>query len=186
MKKHVLIWVATAALIACAWMVSKITLPDDAPDAPFPVIARIGEPASTRSLVATVTDVRLAERVTDAKGWSAEGTWLVVDLEAESVLTQELSTLAVTELVIGDRTFTATERGTTFRQQRLVTGVPRSGSLAFELPDDVGDDRATLRLAAPGAGGTEVLRDGVIELPVDLGELSVEDEVLLAENGWAR
>lgn len=186
MKKHVLVWVATVALLACAWVVSKITLPDDAADAPFAEVARIGEPASTRTLVATVTDVRLAERVTDAEGWSAEGNWLVVDLEAESVLTQELSTLAVTELVIGDRTFAATERGTTFRQQRLVTGVPRAGSLAFELPDDVADASATLRLAAPGAGGSEVLRDGVIELPIDLGELPVEDELLLTENGWAR
>lgn len=186
MKKHVLIWLATVALLVCAWGVSKATLPDDAPNAPFPTVAKIGEEASTRNLVATVTDVRLADRVTDAKGWSADGTWLVVDLEAASGVTQDLSSSRLAELTIGDRTFSATDRGTSFVDQRLVTGVPRSGSLAFELPDDVTGDRATLRLGMPGSGLGEVLRDTVIDLPIDLAALPVEAEVLLDENGWAR
>lgn len=186
MNKNVLIWLATAALLVCAWGVSKVTLPDDAPNAPFPTVAQIGEQASTRNLVATVTDVHLTNRVTDAEGWSAEGTWLVVDLDAASGVTQVLSTLRLAELTIGDRTFKATDRGTTFVDQRLVTGVPRTGSLAFELPDDVVGDRATLRLGVPGAGGLEVRRDAVIDLPIDLAALPVETEVLLDENGWAR
>lgn len=186
MKKHVLIWLATVALLVCAWGVSKATLPDDAPNAPFPTVAKMGEEASTRNLVATVTDVRLADRVTDAKGWSADGTWLVVDLEAASGVTQDLSSSRLAELTIGDRTFSATDRGTSFVDQRLVTGVPRSGSLAFELPDDVTGDRATLRLGVPGSGVGEVVRDAVIDLPIDLSALPVEAEVLLDENGWAR
>jgi hypothetical protein len=186
MKKHVLVWLATAALLVCAWGVSKATLPDDAPNAPFPTVAQIGEQASTRNLVATVTDVHLADRVTDVKGWSAEGTWLVVDLEAATGVTQDLSTLSFAELTIGERTFTATDRGTTFVEHALVTGVPRAGSLAFELPDDVAGDRATLRLGVPGAGGREIRRDAVIELPLDLSTLPAEAEVLLDENGWAR
>ena len=186
MKKTVLIWLLTAALLAAAWGVSKLTLPDDAGTAPFPRIATVGEPATVRNLTATVTDVRLAERVTDAEGWSAGGTWLVVDLEAATGLTQDLSTLRLAELTVGDHTFRATERGTTFFQQALVTGVPRAGSLAFELPDDVAGEHATLRLGVPGAGGSEVLLDGVIELPIDLAELPVDAEVLLDENGWAR
>ncbi|MFB8188312.1 hypothetical protein ACFC14_03240 [Microbacterium sp. NPDC055988] len=186
MKKHVLIWLATVALLVCAWGVSKATLPDDAPNAPFPTVAKIGEEASTRNLVATVTDVRLADRVTDAKGWSADGTWLVVDLEAATGVTQDLSSSRLAELTIGDRTFSATDRGTTFAAERLVTGVPRSGSLAFELPDDVTGDRATLRLGVPGSGVGEVVRDAVIDLPIDLAALPVEAEVLLDENGWAQ
>ncbi|MGD2202902.1 hypothetical protein [Microbacterium maritypicum] len=186
MKKHVLVWLATGALVVCAWGVSKVTLPDDAPNAPFPTVAQIGERASTRNLVATVTAVHLTRRVTDAEGWSAEGTWLVVDLEAASGVTQDLSTLRGADLTIGDRTFRATDRGTTFAAQRLVTGVPRAGSLAFELPDDVIGDRATLRLSVPGAGDLEGSRDGVIDLPIDLAALTVEAEVLLDENGWAR
>ncbi|PRA80296.1 hypothetical protein [Microbacterium sp. MYb66] len=186
MKKHVLVWLATAALLACAWGVSKATLPDEAPNAPFSTVAQIGEEAATRNLIATVTDVHLANRITDAKGWSADGTWLVVDLEAASGVTQDLSTLSLAELTIGERTFSATDRGTTFAAQRLVTGVPRAGSLAFELPDDVTGDRATLRLGVPGAGLSEVRRDAVIDLPIDLDALPVETEVLLNENGWAR
>ncbi|MBS0023954.1 hypothetical protein [Microbacterium paraoxydans] len=185
MKKHVLVWLLTAALLAGAWGVSKATLPDDAANAPFPATARIGEESTVRNLSVTITDVRLAERVADEKGWAADGTWLVVDLEAASVVTQDLSTLSLAQLTIGDRTFSATDRGTTFAQQRLVTGVPRSGSLAFELPDDVTGDRATLRLGVPGAALGEVLRDGVIDLPLDLSQLPVEDEVLLRTNGWA-
>ncbi|MDF2509257.1 MAG: hypothetical protein K0Q52_3116 [Microbacterium sp.] len=186
MKKHVLIWLATTALLACAWGISKATLPDDAPNAAFPTVAQIGEEAATRNLVATVTDVHLADRVTDVKGWSADGTWLVVDLEAATGVTQDLGTLRLAELTIGDRTFSATDRGTTFVEQRLVTGVPRSGSLAFELPDDVTGGRAMLRLGVPGAAVGEVLRDAVIELSIDLAALPVEAEVLLDENGWAR
>lgn len=186
MKKHVLIWLATVALLVGAWVVSKATLPDDAPNAPFPTVATIGEPATARNLVVTVTDVHLADRVSDATGWSADGTWLVVDLEAATEVTQDLSRLTLAELTIGDRTFSATDRGTTFAAERLVTGVPRSGSLAFELPDDVTGDRATLRLAVPSAGVGEVLRDAVIDLPIDLAALPVHAEVLLDENGWAR
>jgi hypothetical protein len=185
-KKHVLVWLLTAALLACAWVMSKTPLPDDASIAPFPATAQIGEQAATRNLVATVTDVHLAHRVTDAAGWSADGTWLVVDLEAAAGVTQDLSTLSLAQLTIGERTFSATDRGTTFVRQRLVTGVPRAGSLAFELPDDVTGDRATLRLGVPGAAVGEVLLDGVIDLPLDLSALRVDDEVLLAENGWAR
>ena len=186
MRKHVLVWAATAALLACAWGVSKLTPSDDAASAPFPEIASIDEPASTRNLTVTVTDVRLADRVTDAKGWSADGTWLVVDLAAASRVTQDLSTLRLAELTVGDRTFSATDRGTTFFKQALVTGVPRSGSLAFELPDDVTDDQAVLRLGIPGGGSADVQLDGVIDLPLDLAELTTEPEVLLAENGWTR
>jgi hypothetical protein len=150
------------------------------------VAATLGEQSTTRNLAVTVTDVRLAKRVTDAKGWSAEGSWLVVDLEAASVVTQELSTLTFAQLVIGDRTFSATDRGTTFLAQRLITGVPRSGSLAFELPEDALTGSATLRLGVPSGAPGEVLLDGVIELPVLLDDLPVDAEVLLDENGWPR
>lgn len=186
MKKHVLVWLLTATLLAGAWGLSKVTLPDDAAIAPFPHAAQLGEETATRNLVVTVTDVRRADRVSDARGWSAEGTWLVVDLEAASAVTQDLSTLALAELTIGERTFSATDRGSTFYRQSLVTGVPRSGSLAFELPADVTGDLATLRLGLPGGRIGEVLLDDVIDLRIDLGALTPEPEVLLTENGWAR
>jgi hypothetical protein len=96
-------------------------------------------------------------------------------------VTQEGASLRTATLVVGDRTFTATERGTTFLNQALVTGVPRSGSLAFQLPDDAWTEHATLRLGL----GTPVL-DGVIEMGIDLSDLPFEPEVSFEENGWAR
>lgn len=186
MRKHVLVWLLTAALLACAWLVSKATLPDDATIAPFPATAQIGEETAARNLVVTITDVHLANRVTDAAGWSADGTWLVVDLDAAGAGADDIGLLTVAELTIGERTFSATDRGTTFLGQRLVTGVPRAGSLAFELPADVTDDVATLRLGVPTGPPGEVLSDGVIDLSIALGALAVEREVVLHETGWAR
>lgn len=180
--KTILVWSLTLVLLAAAWGVSKATLPDEASTVPFPIAAEFDEPVAARTLAVTVTDVHVAHRVSDAKDWTAEGTWVVVDLEVAGVLTQDEGTLQLAQLVIGDRTFGATDRGTTFLDQRLVTGVPRSGSVAFELPEGVAAGPATLRLGT----ADEVLLDDVIELPLQLDEVAVETEVLLEENGWAR
>ena len=182
MKEKLLVWSFTVVLIVAAWGISKATLPDDAATAPFTTIATLGEPAAARNLAVTVTDVRVASRVTDAAGWTAEGTWVVVDLEAAAVVTQNATNLRFAQLVIGDRTFEATDRGETFYEQRLITGVPRSGSLAFELPDDAITGTATLRLGTD----REVLLDGLVELTLQLDELPVEAEITLEETGWAR
>ncbi|CAH0247525.1 hypothetical protein SRABI76_03157 [Microbacterium oxydans] len=182
MKKTILVWSLTLVLLAAAWGISKATLPDDASTLPFPAATEVGETVTTRNLAVTVTDVHVANRVRDAAEWSADGSWVVVDLEAAGVLTQDEGTLALAQLVIGDRTFGATDRGTTFLDQRLVTGVPRSGSLAFELPEDALAGTATLRLGT----AREVQLDDVIELTIELGSLPVDAEVALDENGWAR
>lgn len=183
--KKVLPWLLTAALLAGAWGLVKITLPDDAALEPFITTTGLDEPSVTRDLAVTVTDVRAARRVTDAAGWSAEGTWLVVDLEAAAVLTQEAALLDLAELTIGDRTFIATERGTTFLDQRLVPGVPRAGSLAFELPADALAGDAVLRLGNTTAVSDPLL-DGVIELRIDVDAAPMLNETQLRENGWAR
>ncbi|WP_309128183.1 hypothetical protein [Microbacterium sp.] len=179
------IWLLTGVLLACAWGVSKITLPEDAASAPFPTAAQLGELATARDLEVTIDEVRAAKRVTDSTGWSAEGTWLVVDLEASAVLSQG-SVLGLHDLVIGERTFTATERGTTFRGQALIPGVPREGSLAFELPADALHGQATLRLGAPSGPRLDAPLDGIIELRLDLDRVTRHDEITLRENGWAR
>jgi len=185
-KKTILVWSLTVVLLAAAWGVSKATLPDEMSTAAFPTIAQLDERVTTRNLEVTVTDVHVASRVTDVDGWSAEGTWVVVDLEAAAVQTQESGTLGLAELVIGDRTFTATDRGTTFAEHQLVTDVARAGSLAFELPADAVTGSATLRLGAPSGSPREVLLDDVIELHLDLDGELVEVDVTLDENGWAR
>ncbi|MEV4776104.1 hypothetical protein [Microbacterium sp. LWH12-1.2] len=182
MKTIVLPWLLTLGLLAGAWAVVKITLPVGSAQEPFVTVATLDEEATARNFAVTVTDVHAARTVIGADDWSAEGTWLIVDLEASAEVKQEGTSLRVATLTIGERTFSATERGTTFYRQGLVTGVPRSGSLAFELPDDALSGDATLRL---GATGNPVL-DGVIEMRIDLEALPVESEVTLQENGWAR
>ncbi|MDQ0615186.1 hypothetical protein QF046_002827 [Microbacterium sp. W4I4] len=183
-------WTLTVVLLAGAWALNTVALPDGSSEASFATRTTIGEPAATRNLELTVTDVRAARTITDPQGWSAgfektQGTWLVVDLDAASVQSQYAASLSFAELTIGDRTFGATERGETFFRQRLVTGVPRSGSLAFELPDDVIEGEAlkgtaTLRLGVP----SDVRYDGIIETLITLEDLPVEESIILAETGW--
>lgn len=177
-------WTITLVLLAGAWLLVKATLPEGATQAPFPTAATIGEPASARNLVVTVTDVHTARRVTDSAGWSADGTWLVFDIDASSVVKEGV--LGHMKLFIGDRTFSATDRGVTFARHRLMTGVPQSGSLAFELPADALSDTATLQLGLFSGDDGTVPLDGVIELDIDLDEVPVEAEVGLQENGWTR
>lgn len=183
--KRLLPWLLTAALLAGAWGIVEVTLPDDAASAPFVTSAAIGEPAAARDLAVTVTDVRAAREVTDTAGWSADGTWLIVDLDAAAVVSAQGATLGLAELRIGELTFSATDRGTTFWRQRLVPGVARSGSLAFELPADALSGPAVLRLGNP-TGRADIPLDGVIEVPLDLDDVVLVPRAELNENGWAR
>jgi hypothetical protein len=167
-------------LLAGAWVLNTIALPDGSSEASFVTRTAIGETATTRNLELTVTDVRAARTLTDPQGWSAEGTWLVVDLDAAALQSQYAASLGFAELTIGDRTYSATDRGETFYRQRLVTGVPRSGSLAFELPAEVLKGTATLRLSIPA----DVRYDGVIEMPIPLEDVAVEEAIVLSNPGW--
>lgn len=175
-------WSLTVALLAGAWVLNTVALPDGSSEASFATRATIGEAATTRNLELTVTGVRAARTLTDPQGWSAEGAWLVVDLDAAATQSQYAATLGFAELTIDERTFRATERGETFFRQRLVTGVPRSGSLAFELPDDSLHGTAMLRLSV----SSDVRYDGIIEIPIALEDLPIDESIVLSETGWTR
>lgn len=182
-RDTVLPWALTAVLLAGAWGLNAITLDDDAAFSDLVTPGTIGEPVTADNLEIVVTDVHAARSVTDARGWSAEGTWVVVDLDVAAVETQDGASIRLAELVIGGRTFTASERPTSALQAiPVVTGVPRSGSLAFELPPDALTGSATLRL---GQTTFNALRP-VAEMTIDLDGLAVEQQVQLDENGWAR
>ncbi|WP_298867649.1 hypothetical protein [uncultured Microbacterium sp.] len=175
-------WALTAVLLAGAWVVNAVALPDSASEAPFVSAATVGGTATAGNLTAKVIGVHAARSINDPSGWTAEGTWLVVELDAEAVDSQYGSMLSVAELTIGDRTFRATERGQTmFRTGALVPGVMRHGALAFELPEDALKGTAALRLA----NASTVADNGVIELPIDLGGIPIEDDITLPETGWA-
>src|SRR6478736_7079070 len=100
-------WTIGIGCVVLAWFVALVTPGEDEAQAPFTVPAAVGETATGRNLEVTVTDVRRAEHVT-APGWEAEGNWLVVDVEAATVLSPERVFTSV--LVIDDTTYTASER----------------------------------------------------------------------------
>ncbi|MDQ0894305.1 hypothetical protein [Agromyces ramosus] len=175
---------AGAALVVAAWGVAAVTPGDEAAEQPFAVAATVGERAAGRNLAATITGLRGAEAVTN-DGWRAEGSWLLVDLEAEAVLSERGTLLSLATLDVGGRSYRASERppASLFRSS-LAIGLPHSGTLAFELPAGAftaseGDD-AVLRLGLH----EDPRLDSVIELRLDLAEVEVDDEAELAPVVW--
>lgn len=175
-----LAWTTGVALLVAAWAVALVTPPEDAAEAPFVTMAEIGEETSTRTLTATIRDVRVAERVT-ALGWEAEGTWVVVDLDIAATTDEDGSTLAGATLTIDGRTYRASERPDSLLGAGLNVGIPQSGSLAFEVPDDAADESAALHLSE----GWEIRLDALIELTVDLEDVDHVAETELLPTGWA-
>ncbi|WP_164234789.1 DUF4352 domain-containing protein [Microbacterium hydrocarbonoxydans] len=187
--KRALPWLTAAGLFACAWLVALAT-PDD-PDSAraFVVQASLGERAEGRNLAVTVHDVRAARAISTSAGWRAEGTWVVVELDAEAVVSQYGALLSSTTLTVGDRVFSATERGVgessidqlTLTGAALVPGIPKTGALAFQLPDGALTGTATLELAA----NLDPDYDSIIALTFDLDDLPVEADIELIPVDWS-
>lgn len=173
-------WAVGAALVVAAWGVAAVTPPDDAATNPFPVNVSVGEHGVGRNIAGTVTDVRRAETVS-AGGWSADGNWVVVDLDIEAVVSEFGVRLNRATLDLDGRTYSASERPDSLRSAPLSVGIPRSGSLAFELPDSAAGGDAVLRL---GLDADERL-DSVIVLELDLADIEVDNETALVETGWS-
>lgn len=182
-----LAWPVGLALVVAAWFVAGAT-PDgeDRITDPFPVAAEIGARAEGRNLGVIVQEVTLADRVSSG-GWHAEGTWLVIGLDAWTIQTESPGSLGAAFLVIGDRTFRASERPGNYSPEAslLRTGLhldlPQSGSLAFEVPADVVDDHGTLQLAL----SEQLWADSVIEVQLDLAALAHVAELELPVTEWA-
>lgn len=172
--------VAGAALVAAAWGVAAITPTEDSSEDPFPVVIAVGERGAGRNIAITVDDIRRAE-IVSADEWSAEGNWVVVDLDAEAVVSEFGTLLTLATLEVDGRTFSASERPDSLLKAPLSVGIPQSGSLAFELPADVrgGDGVLTFGLHADSR------LDSLIVLDVDLGAIDVEDDAELRMTDWS-
>lgn len=185
--KRALGWTAGVAFVAASWFVAAATpAGEDRLADPFVVTADVGESVTGRNIGATVHEMTIADRVT-YDGWFGEGTWLVVNLDAWAIETESPGALSGVYLVIGERTFRASERPGSYDTEAslfrtgLHLGIPQTGSLAFELPADVLEDQGTLQLAI-----SDFLdADSVIEVPVDFAALPHTDEVALTGTGWA-
>ncbi|WP_285137373.1 hypothetical protein [Microbacterium sp. lyk4-40-TSB-66] len=174
------VWAIGAALVALAWGVVQITPSDDAATEPFAVPVAVGETALARAFEVSVTDPRLGTRAT-AGSWSAEGTWLVVDVTATARYDEMNALLLHAELMVDGVAYRASERPASIFRQPLAVGVPRSGSLAFELPAAAVDRTGSLTLGL----SDDTRLDSLVEVPIDLGSLTRQADVELTPTGWA-
>jgi hypothetical protein len=177
-----LVWTVGAGLLAIAWIVVAVTPGDDVSEQPFVVAASADEPAMARTFTATLSNVRLGDTATDPRGWAAEGTWLLVDIEAEARREEVGVLLSSAWLQIDGVRYRASERPQSFLGAALSVGLPKSGTLAFELPDDAVAHTGVIEVATV----EEPLLDAVVTLPVDLAELERQQSVELAPTEWAQ
>lgn len=176
------VWALSGALVVAAWGLIQVQQPDDAPYDSFVSTTTVGKQGVARNLAVTVTGVRAGHAISDGDRWRADGTWLVVDLDAATVEDQFGAALYVANLRLGDRTYSATERGVTAAGMTLITGVPRHGSVAFELPAGALTGTAMLEFAPT----FRTQADGVVEVAVDLDDVALQNEVVLDPTGWPR
>jgi len=197
--KPAVAWICGVAMIVAAGFVAAAT-PDGEQritDA-FRTPTTVGRLTESDGLAVRVNDLQLADGLSYG-GWRAEGTWLVVALDAWVTRTETGGVLGRAYLTVGERTYLASERPRSYAQAATIdgfglhVGTPRSGELVFELPAEVtaapGADHAVLQLssgtALPGLSPTENQQGAaVIELTVDLTTLPRVDDHALTGATW--
>ncbi|HYI52296.1 MAG TPA: hypothetical protein VEX42_12075 [Microbacterium sp.] len=173
-------WAVGAGLVAAAWGVAAVTPADDAEEAPFPVVVELGDRGVGRNIAVTVTDVRRVESVS-AGEWSAEGNWVVVDLDAEAVQSEFGTLLTLATLQVDGRTFRASERPESLLRGGLSVGIPLSGSVAFELPEGLDGGHAMLTFGLD----TDPRLDSLLVADIDLGAIELDREAELQPTDWS-
>lgn len=176
-------WIAAgvgAALVTAAWFVALVTPTEDDAVIPFTVQMQPGEEASGRNLAVTLDEVRRAESVT-AGDWSAEGNWVIVDLEAKAIQEEFGSSLVLATLWIDGVTYQASERPKSLFERPLAVGVAKTGSLAFELPESVDGGSAVLSLGMR----SDTRLDSLLEYSFDLGAVDVTSDGDLIPTDWS-
>lgn len=182
-----LLALAGCGLVALAWVVMAVTPSDDTTEAPFVVVSQLGERAEGRNIAVTVDRVVAAETLRD-QGWEADGDWVVVELDIESVRSESGVLFGWASLQLGDRRYQASERPpNTIFGLPLSTGLARAGAIAFELPEGTLDEARAdgpTEVVLSFAADREIRLDSLIELTVDLGALESEATVELAPEAW--
>lgn len=167
-------WVAGAALVIAAGVVSVITTAAIDQRAPFVVTADAGATITSRSLTAVVHDASFTNRVT-ADEWHADGNWLVVTLVASAPQTEENAVIELATLEVDGQIFQASERpGRSIVGIPLHVGTNTVGVLAFELPARVRGGDTVLRLSTTM---TTPRLDDVAVLPLPLDGLPAENNI---------
>ncbi|RFA09058.1 hypothetical protein B7R54_07335 [Subtercola boreus] len=186
--RHVLNGALLVVFLVVAGIVLHTAPTEEQWQAAIPVTGPVGQTLTGRNIQATVTDVRVADAVTASNGWSGEtsGVWVVVDARVEAVLTDYGVSLGTAQLKIGDTLYGASERPdqATIEGAVLSVGLPQTGPLMFEVPEDAvaGDDArgAEIQLAANDDPRT----DSMVVVPIDLAALPREASVTTDKPVW--
>lgn len=187
-SRAVAAWGGGLLLLVLASLLLRVVPSDADSERPFVVAAAIGEAATVRTFAVTVTEAELADTLR-AGDWEQPGNWLVIDLSVEGAGSDATGYLGRAAFVLGAgtgaeagrREYRASERFLSLVNEPLVTGAPRTGSIAFELP-----------AGAAGSGAIELAQhgdtrlDSLVSVGIDLDELQRVPERELREAGWGR
>lgn len=161
-------WVLSAFVLAAAWFVVANTPTLEDKRASFDVKVEPGEWGVGRNIEARVVGATFADHLDD-QSWQAPGNWFIVQIEAAAVADADTASLGIAELTVDGITYSSTERSTVLiRGTSLLVGVPLSGVLAFDLPAEVRDGTAELRLGL----GLDQRLDSIIVVPIDLAAMT--------------
>lgn len=168
-------WIAAAGILVAAGAVVLLEPGEQLAQGPIVVEVPLGQEGEGRNIAATFDDVRLGENVElDATGsqYTTEGVWVAVDLVARSVVSP---TGLKSVLVIDGQQFLGSDRLDTdgIESWTLAPGLPTAGTVVFEIPPDLADRVAQVRVSGSG----EARLDSVIATTVDLSTLDVERTV---------
>lgn len=164
-------WTAAGLLLLGARFVVDATPSHDDRLAPFEVPTRIGEWGTGRNISARVVDAKFSDSIASGRA-SADGNFLVVDIEAASVTgrdMQEAERLDRAVFEIDGVTYEASNRvsAASIYHQVLIAGVPIAGVLVFELPTELTDGSGRLSIGH----NPDPSLDSVIVVQIDLGQL---------------
>ncbi|RFA13709.1 hypothetical protein B7R21_07700 [Subtercola boreus] len=156
--------------------------------APITVTGELGQTVAGRNIQATVTSVRVAEKVTASNGWSGStsGVWVVVDASVEAVITDFGVSLGTAQLEIGGTHYSASERpeAGSISDEVLSVGLAKTGPLMFEVPRDaltgIDGESAEIHLAV----NSDPRADSMIVVPVDLSAIPVESSIETEKPVW--
>lgn len=176
-----------ALLLAASGAIAATTPTRDQWEMPFRESAPLGERGEGRNIAGTVHSARLADAVRDDTWQSGDGSlWLVVDAGMESV--SDVGVLAHATVVVGERTFSASERphADTMRRAGLEPGIATRGVLVFELPADILGDPDAAAAELQLALDLDTRLDSVLVTPIDLTALERSPVDVLVDRRWGR
>lgn len=150
--KGLIAWGAAFALLAGAWLISLVTPQEVAWRDGFAITGVIGEEIADRSVTVTVTDVTLADEVTEGSDifpQSDGAIWVVIGVTAQSLTDETEGSIKHATLNIDGNEYRPSDRvRNSMEDARIFVAAPTRGYLAFEIPEPVAGETAELRLGS--------------------------------------